>query len=214
MYFEKQNFVSFFFFYFYHFDFCFDRFWPAKNPAKARYHKVPTRHTRHEFPVQKSSLWWRRFIGALTLTGQSFCSVPCLSCASGSQLCGGILWVGSLLPVRRVCLLLPALLLPGPQKRSCNSVLCSSNTPPWSAARTQPAVQYATSFSSAARHWWSTWSTPTRTRTPPELPVSIEKSRTERALSAGRLCLSLLPLRAFCLLVLPFVRASTNLRVP
>lgn len=80
----------------------------------------------------------------------------------------------------RVCLLLPVLLLPGPQKRSCNSVLCSSNTPPWSAARTQPAVQYATSFSSAVRHWWSTWSTPIRTRTPPELPVSIEKSCTER----------------------------------
>jgi len=70
-------------------------------------------HTRHEFPVQWSSLWWRRFIGALTLTGQSFCSVPCLSCASGSQLCGGILWVGSLLPVRCVCLL-PV--LPGPKK--------------------------------------------------------------------------------------------------
>lgn len=100
-----------------------------ENPARARYHKVPTRHTRHEFPVQRSSLWWRRFNGALTLTGQSFCSVPCLSCASGSQLCGGILWVDSLLPVRRVCLL-PVLPLPGPQKRSCNSVLCSSNTPP------------------------------------------------------------------------------------
>lgn len=215
MYFEKQNFVSFFsfIFLFYYFDFCFDRLWPAKNPAKARYHKVPTRHTRHEFPVQKSSLWWRRFIGALTLTGQSFCSVPCLSCASGSQLCGGILWVGSLLPVRRVCLLLPVLLLPGPQKRSCNSVLCSSNTPPWSAARTQPAVQYATSFSSAARHWWSTWSTPTRTRTPPELPVSIEKSRTERP-SRPVVYVSLFFPARVCFLVLPFVRASTNLREP
>lgn len=91
-----------YFFWFSYFNFYFDRTWPTGKPAKARYHKVPTRHTRHEFPMQRSSLWWRRFIGALTLTGQSFCSVPCLSCASGSQLCGGILWVGSLLPVRRV----------------------------------------------------------------------------------------------------------------
>ena len=59
------------------------------------------------------------------------------------------------------------------QKRSCNSVLCSSNTPPFSAAPTLQAVLSATNSSSAAKHSWSIWSTPTRTRMPPALPVSI-----------------------------------------
>lgn len=80
MHFEKKKNISSLFFLLSCLDFLFDRTWPTGNPARARYHKVPTRHTRHEFPMQRSSLWWRRFIGALTLTGQIvlFCALPVL----------------------------------------------------------------------------------------------------------------------------------------
>lgn len=139
---------------------------------------------------RKSSPWWRRCkLGTLTLTGQSFCSVRCLSCASGSRLCGGILWVGCSLPV---CLL-PVPLVPAPQKRSCNSVLCSSNTPPWSAAPTRPAVPSATNSSSVAKLSWSTWSTPTRIPMHPELPVSIYDRSRERSPSISSISLFLSP---------------------
>lgn len=119
--------------------------------------------------------WWGWLIGALTLTGNR--SVLCPACPALLVRNSVVVFSGSALyRVCRVCLL-PVLLLPAPQKRSCNSVLCSSNTPPWSAARTQPAVLSATNSSSVAKLWWSTWSTPTRIQMPPALPVSIETTR-------------------------------------
>ena len=107
--------------------------------------------------------------------GEGFGLVPCSHCYRVFFLCPLLLHSHLFAPNwecggPRYSTLLP---LPLRTKRSCNSVLCSSNTTLSSAVvPALRAVQSATSSVSAARPSWSTWRSPTRTPMHRELPVS------------------------------------------